>query len=79
MQYDLGRIFEWVAQLAGLKNITQFKIQVLPPGMAPGGGAPGMPGTGNVIPMPGMSAAGPSTSMGGVPPPAQMRGMGPVG
>jgi len=28
MQYDLGGIFSWVAQLAGIKNITQFKIQV---------------------------------------------------
>ena len=27
-QYDTGRIFAWVAQLAGLKNINQFKIQV---------------------------------------------------
>ena len=30
MQYDLGGIFQWVAQLAGLKNITQFKIQLTP-------------------------------------------------
>ena len=30
MQYDLGGIFTWVAQLAGLKNINQFKIQVMP-------------------------------------------------
>lgn len=29
-QYDIGRIFAWVAQLAGLKNIHQFKIQVQP-------------------------------------------------
>jgi hypothetical protein len=28
MQYDLARIFEWVAQLGGMKNIQQFKIQV---------------------------------------------------
>lgn len=30
MQYDLGGIFQWVAQLAGLKNITQFKLQIAP-------------------------------------------------
>lgn len=30
IQYDLGGIFQWVAQLAGLKNITQFKIEVTP-------------------------------------------------
>ena len=31
-EYDMGRIFGWVAQLAGLKNINQFKVQaqVLP-------------------------------------------------
>ena len=32
----------WVGTLAGLKNIHQFKVQVLPPGVAP---------QGNVIPM----------------------------
>jgi hypothetical protein len=26
-QYDLGRIFAWVASLAGLKNVQQFRIQ----------------------------------------------------
>lgn len=30
MQYDMGKLFAWVAQLAGLKNINQFKIQVMP-------------------------------------------------
>ncbi len=30
MQYDLAGIFQWVAQLAGLKNITQFKLQLTP-------------------------------------------------
>jgi hypothetical protein len=29
-QFDIGRIFAWMAQLAGLKNINQFKIQVTP-------------------------------------------------
>ncbi len=29
-QYDISRIFAWVAQLSGLKNINQFKIQVHP-------------------------------------------------
>jgi hypothetical protein len=27
-QYDIARIFAWVAQLAGLKNINQFKVQM---------------------------------------------------
>jgi hypothetical protein len=26
MQYDIGRIFAWVATLAGLKNIQQFRV-----------------------------------------------------
>lgn len=30
-QYDLGRVFAWVASLAGLKNIQQFKIQPTDP------------------------------------------------
>jgi hypothetical protein len=30
MQYDVAGIFQWVAQLAGLKNITQFRTQVVP-------------------------------------------------
>ncbi len=30
MGYDWGRIFGWAAQLAGLKNIQRFKIQVVP-------------------------------------------------
>ena len=29
-QYDIGKIFAWIAQLAGLKNINQFKVQVAP-------------------------------------------------
>ena len=30
MSYDWGRIFAWTAQLAGLRNINQFKVQVMP-------------------------------------------------
>ena len=30
MGYDWGRIFGWAAQLAGLRNINRFKIQVVP-------------------------------------------------
>lgn len=35
--YDVGRIFAFVAQLAGLKNINQFRINVVPDGMMPQG------------------------------------------
>jgi hypothetical protein len=34
---DIAGIFSWVAQLAGLKNINRFKINVMPPGMEAGG------------------------------------------
>lgn len=27
-QYDLGGIFGWVAQLSGLRNINQFKVNI---------------------------------------------------
>lgn len=33
MSYDIPRIFAFVAQLAGLKNINQFRVQVMDPGV----------------------------------------------
>jgi len=27
-QYDLGKMFGWVAGLAGMKNLQQFRVQV---------------------------------------------------
>jgi hypothetical protein len=30
MQFDWAKMFTWIAQLAGLKNIQQFKIQISP-------------------------------------------------
>lgn len=38
MQYDIGRIFAYVAQLAGIRNIDRFKVQVMQPGQMPGAG-----------------------------------------
>ena len=29
-QYDLAGIFQWVAQLSGLKNVTQYKVHITP-------------------------------------------------
>jgi hypothetical protein len=46
MGFDWTKIFTWVGSLAGLKNINQFKIQVLPPGMDMSGQVQ----AGNVIP-----------------------------
>lgn len=47
MSYDWGRIFAWVATLAGLKNINQFKMQVVPDAQLAMQAQ-----AGNVIPMP---------------------------
>lgn len=55
MQYDLGGIFQWVAQLAGLKNITQFRIQVAPDQLLAAQAQQG-----NVVPMKRPQGAGPS-------------------
>lgn len=30
MQFDIGRIFAWVAQLSGLRNIDQFRLEMVP-------------------------------------------------
>ena len=32
-QYDIGRIFEWMSQLAGLNSIRQMRIQPTPDSM----------------------------------------------
>ncbi len=47
MGYDWMRIFGWSAQLAGLRNINQFRLQVVPDQMLQGQAQ-----AGNVIPMP---------------------------
>lgn len=45
-QYDLSKIFAFVAQLGGLKNINKFKVQVVPDGLAQQQAQ-----MGNVVPM----------------------------
>jgi hypothetical protein len=55
MSYDWSRIFAWVATLAGLKNISQFKIQMVPDQQLAMQAQKG-----NVIPMPTRSPGGPS-------------------
>lgn len=47
MGYQWDRMFGWMANLAGLKNISQFKVQVLGPGQEPGKGMVPMGGQGN--------------------------------
>lgn len=65
MAYDLGKIFAWMANLAGLKNINQFKIQVLPPGVGP---SPGMV----AAQPPGTPPSGDTRQGGIASPPAEM-------
>jgi hypothetical protein len=33
LQYDFGRMFEWVAQLGGMRNLGQFKVQIMDPNL----------------------------------------------
>jgi hypothetical protein len=88
-QYDFGKIFAFVAQLAGLKNITQFRIQVVPDqqlqgaaaggnvipiGAAGGGGGPAP--TGMATPA---AAPGPGLPLDQAIPATQIPGMGPSG
>lgn len=59
MQYDLGKIFAFVAQLAGLKNINQFRIDIQSPtSLAQQAQA------GNVIPIGGGSGMGRGNAAG---------------
>lgn len=63
MGMDWTRIFMWAGEIGGLKNIRQFRIQVLPPGQAPDQGAiPMIPEGGNVVPGPGRGVASPGNA-----------------
>lgn len=78
-QYDMGGIFGWMAQLAGLKNIKQFKIQVLPDGQLQDQSQ-----AGNVVPLGGTNdgsgnIGGTPGGASGVPEPGQISGMGATG
>ncbi len=68
MQYDFGKIFAWVAQLAGLKNINRFRVAVAPDQMLLAKAQ-----AGNVIPMKGSPLGATS------PEPGQISGMGTSG
>ena len=67
MQYDLGRMFAWVAQLAGMRNIEQFRIQVQPDAQVlqqqQAGNVTPLPGRGNAM---GDVMPSPLSGMGGV-------------
>ena len=78
MQYDMGRIFAWVAQLAGLKNINQFKVQILPDEQLAAQAQQG-----NVVPLGGGPGSGPpsrkSAEAVARPQLGQVGGAGPTG
>jgi hypothetical protein len=66
-QFDIARIFAFVAQLGGLKNINQFKVNIVPDGM-------GNPG----VPVPGMGGPQPAMRTN-LNEPGQIPGMGSTG
>lgn len=78
-QYDLGRIFAWVAQLGGLKNIHRFKVEIQEPEQLLS-----QQDRGNVVPIGGNNGPGTGAITGGAPrgegePPTapQIAGVGP--
>ncbi len=78
-QYDLGRIFAWVAQLGGLKNIHRFKVEITEPEQLLN-----QQDRGNVVPIGGTDGAGTGEPTSGAPrgegePPTapQIAGVGP--
>jgi hypothetical protein len=68
-QYDIGRIFAWVAQLAGLKNINRFKIDV-----QPDAALATQAERGNIVPL-----GGSERNLETVPEPGQVSGLGTSG
>jgi hypothetical protein len=57
-QFDIGKVFTHVAQLGGIRNINQFKVQVVPDAQLAGQAQ-----AGNVIPLGGRSpGSAPSAS-----------------
>jgi len=63
MSYDWARIFAWVAQLSGLKNINQFRVEVVPDQQLQLAAQ-----AGNVVPLRGPGAAGAGPSLAPVTP-----------
>lgn len=73
-QYDVGKIFEWIAQLGGLKNLNRFKIQTQ---VVPDAQLAAQVQAGNVVPMAKPGSSGPDQT--GIPQPGQLPGMGQAG
>lgn len=93
-QYNLPDLFGWIAQLAGMRNIDRFKIQLTPDAqladmarrgnVVPLGGQNGAVsnivagGGGSPPAIPGPAAGGGSQNTSGLPTPGQVAGVGPV-
>lgn len=72
--YNLGGMFEWMAQLAGMKNIKQFRVNV-----SGGGMLDEQARAGNLVPIGGGGTGGTATNSARTPEPRQISGMGPTG
>lgn len=68
--YDVNRIIAWVGQLAGLKNIQQFRVQV-----QPDAAVAAQAQAGNVVPLGGQGSVANATGVH----PGQVSGLGPSG
>jgi hypothetical protein len=76
-QLDMWKLFAYIGQLAGIRNIQQFKIQVMPPGVNPAtfaggnvvpiGGSPKTGNLGGTAPSPALDLTTSQPSLGGVP------------
>lgn len=73
MKYDMARIFEFVAQLGGINNISQFKVELTPDQVLMKQAQ-----LGNVVPMGGKENK-PTPSQATSPEPGQIPGMGTTG
>jgi hypothetical protein len=83
-QYNFGGLFEWVAQMAGMKGIKQFRIEAVPDDVLAQQAMEG-----NVVPLKGggyeggsssrTAPSGDSAGLGRIPEPGQIPGMGTTG
>src|SRR5690606_31800019 len=74
-QYDLSKVFAWVAQLAGLKHINQFRVQIQDDGVLAAQAQAGNMVPASASPNPG----GGNAALPIVPEPGQVEGMGTTG
>lgn len=65
-KYDEGKLFEYIAEIGGAKNISAFRVSMAPDAQVANGQA-----SGNLVPLgpPGLRAAGNAPPRGGIPGP----------